>query len=117
MGFHMYIHCIVNICKDTGRHFYYGRAQDELYTMPKPIPEPYREFVQMRRKIYRIYAQLVTDEICTCVDNFVDKFPEWSDIIADSEFDESWTEDMHNRFYNALKWFSEQEICYMISWS
>jgi len=115
MGFDIYIHCIVNICKNTGRHFYYGSAQEEI--VPKPIPEEHREFVQMRGKIYRIYTQLVTDESCTSVANFVDKFPEWSDIVVDSDFDSSWTEGMHDRFYNALKWFSEQEICYMISWS
>jgi len=119
MGFHIYITCILEICKDTGRHFYHGGFQQN-YDMPQIIPEEYREFVKMSGDIFKIYTAFVTDEMSTSVDNFLDKYPEWSDILEeyDSEkYGDSWNEDTHNKFYAALKWFSEQKICYMISWT
>ena len=112
MDFHIYINCSFNICKDTGRLFYYDGLH-KIYDIPPVIPKEHREFVNMNGEIFRIYTGLVTDEMSTSVENFVDKYPDWSDIV---EYSNSWSEDMHNRFYAALKWFSEQTICYMISW-
>jgi hypothetical protein len=117
MGFDIYIHLSLQICKDTGRYFYY-KGGDKIYDMPYTVPEEYREFVSMKGSIFRIYTSLVTDEVSTSVENFVDKYPNWSDIIEDSNFEKSlfWNEDKHNRFYAALKWFMEQGSCYNISW-
>lgn len=112
----MYITCTFEICKDTGKHFYYSGYQ-KIYSMPIVVPEAHREFVKMTGTVLEIYARLVTDENSTSVDNFVDKFPAWSTIVEDgSAFSDSWDETTHDRFYAALQWFSEQKICYMISW-
>jgi len=119
MGFDIYINCSVSICKETGKHFYYG-ASKKIYDMPAVIPEEHREFVSMKGCVFQVYANFVTDESSTSVENFVDKYPDWSDIIENSDVEEYsnyWNEDAHDRFYAALKWFAEQEICYMISWS
>ena len=119
MGFDIYIHCSVSICKETGKHFYYG-ASKKIYDMPAVIPEEHREFVSMKGCVFQVYANFVTDESSTSVENFVDKYPEWCDIVENSDVSEYvnyWNEDAHDRFYAALKWFSDQEICYMISWS
>ena len=118
MVFHIHIHCRLDICKDTGRHFFYDGFQ-HVYDMPKDIPEEHRGFVKMSGELFRIYTGLVTDDLSTSVDNFVDKYPEWSDILESCHFEEFasfWNEDKHNNFYAALKWFSQQKICYMISW-
>ena len=118
MGFHMYITCTMEICKETGRHYYYGKSQ-KIYDTPQVIPEMYREFVSMSGKIFRIYARLVTDERDTSVTHFVDTFPDWSDIVADDDFEkygDTWDEDKHDKLRNGLKWFSEQDVCYMICW-
>ena len=119
MGFHMYITCTLEICKDTGRHFYHGGFQ-KLYGIPPVIPEMHREYVKMSGDVYKLYTSLITDEMSTSVENFVDKFPEWSDIIDTCEFEEEfgfWTEEMHNKFYASLQWFAEQNVPYMISWT
>jgi hypothetical protein len=119
MGFDIYIRCSLDICKDTGRYFYY-KGLEKIYDMPKIVPEEHRGFVNMKGRIFRIYTDLVTDDMSTSVENFIDKYPSWSDILEDSDFkkySDFWNEDMHNRFYSALKWFSEEGSCYMISWS
>lgn len=121
MGFDIYISCSFRICEETGRLFYFGRHNEKVYDIPPPIvPKEHRDFVKMRGYLFWIYTRLVTDEVTTSVENFVDKYPEWSDIIEDADYKEhcdSWSEEMHDRFYAALKWFSKQDICYMISWS
>jgi len=118
MGFDIYISHSLVICKDTGRHFYY-RGSEKVYDMPPVVPEEHREFIRMRGKVFRIYTNLVTDEMSISVEGFVENYPEWPDIIQDSDYEDNpdfWNEDKHNRFYTALKWFSEQNGCYMISW-
>ena len=117
MGFDIYITCSLGICKDTGRHFYY-RGVDKVYGVPPDVPEEHREFVRMKGKIFRNYAGFLRHMISTSIENFIYQWPEWSDIVEDAdykEYAEIWNEDTHKRFYNALKWFSEQNGCYMIS--
>jgi len=116
MGFNIYISCTLAICKDTGRHFYY-KGFEKVYDMPPPVPEEYREFTSMKGRIFIDYVNLITDETETTVANFFDKYPHWSDIVDSSEHSDVWNETEHDRFYNALKWFSEQTICYTISWN
>ena len=117
MGFTIYIYCPLYICKDTGRHFYY-KGFEKIYDMPQAIPEEYREYVNMKGRVFRIYANNVTDQTDTTVENFLDKYPNWSDVVKDNDFDpNSWNTYEHYRFYDALKWFSQQNICYIISWS
>jgi len=118
MGFNIQINCTLEICPDTGKHFYYNRFE-KIYDMPQVIPEQYRKYVSMKGKHFRIYTNLITDDIVTSVENFVDKYPKWSDIVEDPDYNEDskiWNEDKHDQFYDALKWFSKQNICYMISW-
>jgi hypothetical protein len=116
MEFYIYIHCSLEICKDTGRHFYYS-GLDKIYDIPQSVPQEHREFVRAKGRIFRIYTNLVTDDMSTSVENFVDKYPEWSDIVEDGDYETSWSEEMHTKFYAALKWFSEQKVCYVISWN
>jgi hypothetical protein len=118
MGFDIYIHCSFNICKDTGKLYYY-KGLNKVYDMPEPVPEEYREFVKMRGHVFGIYTKLVTDWTSTSVENFLDKYPNWCDILDDDDFEDIssyWCESHHIRFYEALKWFSKQDISYTISW-
>ena len=115
----MYIHCTTHICQETGRHYYYGGHQ-KVYGMPPDVPEEYRDFVKVSGDLFEIYARFVTDESSTSVENFVDKYPAWSDIIEDGGFEtccHGWNETKHDQFYAALKWFSDQAIWYTISWT
>jgi hypothetical protein len=119
MVFHMYITCTLEICEETGKHFYYGGFQ-KLYGIPSTIPEEHRKYVNITGDIFNIYAMFVTDETSTSLENFVDKFPEWSDIIDTCDFEKDfgfWTEEMHNKFYESLKWIAQQNVSYTISWT
>jgi hypothetical protein len=122
MGFDIHIYCSFSICKETGKLFYYGGPSglQKIYDISNiVIPEEHREFVRMRGHLFGIYTRFITDEMSTSVTNFVDKYPEWSDIMESSDFEECashWNEDMHDRFYAALKWFADQQMCYMICW-
>jgi hypothetical protein len=117
MGFDIYIHCNLQICKNTGRYFYY-KGFEKIYDIPQIIPETHREFINMRGRVFRIYTSLITDDVNTSVEDFLDKYPSWSDIIEHSDFEKNmlWDEDKHNKFYAALTWFVEQGSCYTISW-
>jgi hypothetical protein len=116
MGFNMYITCSLDICKDTGKHYYY-KGSEKVYDAPPDVPEEHREFVRLKGRFFSIYTTFVTDEMSTSVENFLDKYPSWSDIVEASDIEEDlfWNEDYHDRFYAALKWFSERS-CYIISW-
>ncbi len=119
MGFHLYITCTLEICESTGKHFYYGGLQ-KVYGAPPDIPEVHRKYVKMSGGLIGLYMALVTDEVSTSVENFVDKFPNWSNIVSITNFEDfssTWNEEMHNNFYASLKWFAEQNVCYMISWT
>ena len=119
MGFYMYITCSLEICKDTGKHFYY-KGFEKIYDMPPIVPEKYRDFVKMRGNVFESYARLITDETNTSIENFIDKYPEWFDIVDNSDVNDLgnfWNENKHNQFYAALKWFSEQNSSYTVSWT
>jgi len=118
MGFYMYITCPLEICNETGRHYYYAGLQ-KVYTMPPDVPEPYRSYVKMKGKIYRIYAQLVSDDMSICVEDFAGNFPEWSEVVDCHDYEgcsESWSLEKHDDFRSALKWFATQDTSYMVSW-
>lgn len=115
MVFTISINCTFNICADTGRHFYYTGRGEKIYDMPQVIPGVHREYVNMSGDVFEIYTRLVTDETSTSVDNFVDKYPDWTDIEAE-DYTADWSEEKHNGFYRALEWLAEQKICYMIHW-
>jgi len=68
-----------------------------------------------------LYTSRVCDEYSTCADNFLDKFPDWSEIIEDGsyeeEFKDDWKEADHDLFREALEWLVEQPIGFEIAWS
>ena len=118
MVFQLRISCSIDICKATGKH-YFDTDTEKIYSMPQPVPEIHRDFVNIYGDHFKIYASLVTDETQTSVANFLDKYPDWSELLAADDFTdyvELWTENDHNRFRSALQWFNTQKIAYTISW-
>ena len=118
MPFQLQITCSLELCKYTGRH-YFNTDSGKIYDMPPPVPEIYRSFVKINGDHFKIYTELVTDELSTSVTNFLDKYPEWSDIVEDDDFADHatlWTENDHTCFHEALQWFHYQKIGYTISW-
>jgi hypothetical protein len=54
--------------------------------------------------------------LSTSVENFLDKFPDWSDILEDDDYEDIWEESDHNSFKDALTWLAKQEFGFTVSW-
>jgi hypothetical protein len=120
MGFDLYISCRINVCNETGKLFFYTDQYIKNYSIPEIlVPEEYRRFLKQRGHHLGLYTSKVTDEYSTSVENFLDKFPEWSEISEDADYEEYediWKEEDHDLFKNALDWLARQEIGFIVSW-
>jgi hypothetical protein len=120
MGFDLYISCRINVCNETGKLFFYTDQYIKNYSIPTIlVPEEYRRFLKQRGHHLGLYTSKVTDEYSTSVENFLDKFPEWSEILEDADYEEYediWKEEDHDLFKNALDWLTTQEIGFIVSW-
>jgi len=122
MGFDFYISCTYNLCDETGLPFYWKQDCSKCYDIPSiVVPENYRRFMRQRGHHMGLYTSRICDEYSTCADNFLDKFPDWSDILEDGEYEEdfkdTWKEADHDLFREALEWLVKQPIGFTISWS
>ena len=120
MGFDLYISCRINVCNETGKLFFYTDQYIKNYSIPAIlVPEEYRRFLKQRGHHLGLYTSKVTDEYSTSVENFLDKFPEWSEISEDADYEEYediWKEEDHDLFKNALDWLARQPIGFIVSW-
>lgn len=120
MGFDLYISCRINVCNETGKFFFYTDQYIKNYDIPAiVVPQQYRRFLKQRGRHLSLYTSKVTDEYSTSVENFLDKFPEWSEILEDSEYEEYediWNEEDHDLFKDALGWLARQAIGFIVSW-
>ena len=120
MGFDLYISCRINVCNETGKLFFYTDQYIKNYSIPAIlVPEEYRRFLKQRGHHLGLYTSKVTDEYSTSVENFLDKFPEWSEISEDADYEEYediWNEEDHDLFKNALDWLARQPIGFIVSW-
>jgi hypothetical protein len=120
MGFDLYISCRINVCNETGKLFFYTDQYIKNYSIPEIlVPEEYRRFLKQRGHHLGLYTSKVTDEYSTSVENFLDKFPEWSEIVEDADYEEYediWKEEDHDLFKNALDWLARQQIGFIVSW-
>ena len=122
MGFDLYISCTYRLCNETGRPFFWKEDFSKCYDIPSiVVPENYRRFMRQRGHHMGLYTSKICDEYSTCAENFLDKFPEWSDIEGDCEYEENfkdvWKEEDHDLFYEALEWLVKQPMGFDISWS
>jgi len=117
MGFDLYISCSISVCNETGKLFFYRNDLTKDYTIPAiVVPELFRRFLKQRGYHLRLYTSRITDELSTSVENFLDKYPDWSDIWEDDDYEELWKESDHNLFKDALTWLAKQEISFIVSW-
>lgn len=121
MGFDLYISYRINVCNETGKPFFYTDQYIKNYSIPEIlVPEEHRRFLKQRGHHLGLYTSKVTDEYSTSVENFLDKFPEWSEIIEDADYEEYgdiWKEEDHDLFKNALDWLARQPIEFIVSWN
>jgi hypothetical protein len=117
MGFDLYISCSIRVCHETGKLFFYRNDLTKDYTIPTiVVPEEYRRFIKQRGYHLRLYTSRVTDELSTSVENFLDKFPDWPEILEDEDYQDFWKESDHNLFKETLAWLAKQEIGFIVSW-
>jgi hypothetical protein len=117
MGFDLYISCSISICHETGKLFFYRNDFTKDYTIPAiVVPEEYRRFIKQRGYHLQLYTSRVTDELSTSVENFLDKFPDWPEILEDEDYQDFWKESDHNLFKETLAWLAKQEIGFIVSW-
>jgi len=120
MGFDLFISVSFPLCPETGLMYDYNEDLTKNYNIPNiRVPEHLRRFLKQRGHHLRLYTSRVTDEYSTGADNFLDKFPEWSEIAEDDEygdFKDRWIEEDHNLFKVALAWLVNQKVNAIVSW-
>ena len=121
MGFDLTISVCFLLCPETGLMYEYNDDLTKTYNINNVrVPEHLRRFVKQRGRHLRLYTSRVTDEYSTGADNFLDKFPEWSEIADDNDYEDYkdfWTEEDHNLFKETLAWLVDQKINAIVSWS
>ena len=120
MGFDLFISVSFPLCPETGLMYDYNEDLTKNYNMPNiRVPEHLRRFLKQRGHHLRLYTSRVTDEYSTGADNFLDKFPEWSEIAEDDEYDnfkDRWIEQDHNLFKEVLAWLVNQKVNAIVGW-
>jgi hypothetical protein len=121
MGFDLFISVSFLLCPETGLMYEYNDDLTKNYNINNVrVPEHLRRFLKQRGHHLSLYTSRVTDEYSTGADNFLDKFPEWSEILDDDEYDDykdRWTEEDHNLFKETLTWLLSQKVNAIVSWS
>ena len=118
MGFDLSISCCLSLCHQTGTMFFYKSDFTKEYVIPNiVVPEQFRRFLKQRGHHLGLYTSRVTDEYSTSANNFLDKFPDWAEILEDDDYDDRWTEEDHNLFKEALEWLVEQPVGFIVEWS
>lgn len=118
MGFYIHIYIMTQLCPETGKPFYYGPNFEKIYDIPEiVVPEQYRRFLSEKNSIYHAYMS--DNNYYDSVDMVHDTFPTWQQVknlYPDAEEEYEWTEQDHNLFNEAIKWFASQPIGYIIHW-
>ncbi len=121
MGFDLFISASFPLCWETGLMFEYNDDLTKTYNINNVrVPQHLRRFVKQRGRHLALYTSRLTDEYSTDADNFLEKFPEWSEILEDDEYEDYkdfWTEEDHNLFKETLAWLVGQKINAIVSWS
>lgn len=127
MGFDFFIQLVLHLCPETGKPFYYATSQEKglykEYVQPElNIPEKHRRFLEQRGSIFHAYTHHFNEENIYTVDveRLLEVFPEWEDMEDSSYYEgweEEWTQQDHNDFKEALKWFSESSLNFQATWS
>lgn len=120
MGFDLNISVCFPLCPETGLMFEYNDDLTKTYNINNVrVPEHLRRFLKQRGRHLRLYTRLNYEYFATA-DNFLEKFPEWSEILEDDEYDDfkdRWTEEDHNLFKETLAWLVGQKVNAIVSWS
>jgi hypothetical protein len=119
MGFDLNITLNVWIDAKTGLPFVWGPNSEKLPYVPceYEVPEKYRKYMSQRGHHFHFYIGDI-EGYTTCVDTFLDTYPEWQDVLENMGWEEKyeWTEADHDDFKEALNWLSKKHV-FGITWS
>ena len=107
------------MCPVKGTPYYYGKNNDRIYDIPTVVvPEEYRRFLHDKHDIYRNYMR--EDQYFDSAVDVLNEFPTWEHLKSEFPFleeDFNWTEEDHDLFHEAMRWFASQSPGYTITWS
>jgi len=124
MGFDLTIRCVLSMCSETGKPYYWLNSE-RVYTLPPIVPEQHRKYLNQRGHHFHAYIERFKDYTHVyemSVESFLDGYPTWetvmnSEIRKEYSIEEYWTKKDHNGFERALEWLSRQMGQFSINWS
>lgn len=109
------------MCPETGKPYYYDEDLKKVYDFPDfQIPEDLRKYLQGRGHFFHAYADHFEEEglgfeVEVC--EFLDCFPDWEQVKEHTQYDESWTQEDHDRFKELLECLESLPASFSVSWS
>ena len=105
----------------TGLPFYYAPVKEGevslKYYSPEDfvIPEKFRKYMCMCQSLLSVYVDFCDyNSSQLTIDQFLTNFPTWSHVKTKIGAN-TWTEDDHTQFYEALNWLNNKQI-FSVSW-
>lgn len=120
MGFDLYIQLKMMMCPETGKPFYYGKNFEKVYEVPEfTIPEPLRKYLVGRGRHFFPYIHPLNarDRMEADLEEFLENYPEWREVVEDEYYDESWTMEDHDTFADLLEYLHTLPCSFSVSWS
>lgn len=125
MGFDFYIKLRLNLCEQTGKPCYHEYKDGKYITHYDinsiTVPEQYRRFLTLCGHVFHLYVMDLEngdDHFTADISEILEVFPSWEDIESSSLSKKyELTEEDHNAFHEALKWFDEQKCGFYATWS
>ena len=120
MGFDYHIHLCLHLCPETGEAFVgYYRSQVPYEAEKHRIPVTFRKYLHGRGRFFLDYMPMgANGEIFSeFVDVWYNQFPCWGEIEEEEAVANEWTEEDHNNFKDLLKWFIDNGLDAVVSWS
>lgn len=109
------------MCPKEGKPFYYGKNYEKIYSIPEfTVPEDLRSYLEGRGRHFFAYLRSITDyseRTEVDLEEFLENYPEWQEVLNDEAYDEDWTQDDHMKFADLLEYLQELPYSFNIGWS
>lgn len=128
MGFDINVTLTLQMCKKTGKPFYYGRNKEtgyleKLYGLPSvEVPPHLVQYLVGRGHHFYSYTKTLEVEdlgFNVSAGTFLQYYPSWEDVQQDEEYSDEngWEEEDHNNFKALLEWCENSGLDFNVSWS
>ena len=114
MGFYITISVNLYLDRKTGKLYYYDNEFEKVYNISDiKVPEEYKRFLSEKGSHYPLYMR--NDNCFDFVKDVYACFPSWEEIKENLTDNDEWTKQDHCLFEQAIKWFAEQNIQFIIN--